>query len=207
MYHNHKTIYMAAAVATLFSSCVSLRQYTELSQDKHLSDSVSTARIEMLEERLRQVSSSRLALLQDTLRLSRRIDSLQGCYVRLLRGSDSENAAVTARLKESRSRLAERGRRMDEQADSLVTVQRCLQDTQDKLAEREILLAERERQLGDKAATLRKVTEKVEVMERILDEYGVAVEQLRSAMEHGDSAAVSEAVGQLSSLSELSYGE
>lgn len=204
MRHNHKTIYLAAMATALFSSCVSLRRYTELSQDKHRADSVSTARIEMLEERLRQVSSSRLALLQDTLRLSRRIDSLQGCYVRLLRGSDSENAAVLARLNESRSRLAERGRRMDEQADSLVTVLGRLQETRDRLAEREILLAEQERRLDDKSAMLRRANDRIEAMERMLDEYDALAGQLRMAMERGDSAAVSEAVGRLSSLS---YGE
>ncbi len=202
MYHNHNTIYIAVIASALLSSCVSLRQYTELSQDKHRADSVSAARIEMLEGRLRQVSSSRLALLQDTLRLNRQLDSMRGCYLRLLRGSDSENAMVVSRLKESRSRLAERGRRMDEQAESLVTVQKHLAETQGKLVEREILLAEQQRQICDKNAMLRNAEEKAEAMARTIDEYGAATEQLRLAMERDDSTGVADAVQRLSSLSE-----
>ena len=188
MYHNHNTIYIAVIASALLSSCVSLRQYTELSQDKHRADSVSAARIEMLEGRLRQVSSSRLALFQ--------------AHLRLLRGSDSENAMVVSRLKESRSRLAERGRRMDEQAESLVTVQKHLAETQGKLVEREILLAEQQRQICDKNAMLRNAEEKAEAMARTIDEYGAATEQLRLAMERDDSTGVADAVQRLSSLSE-----
>ena len=149
-----------------------------------------------------QVSSSRLALLQDTLRLNRQLDSMRGCYLRLLRGSDSENAMVVSRLKESRSRLAERGRRMDEQAESLVTVQKHLAETQGKLVEREILLAEQQRQICDKNAMLRNAEEKAETMARTIDEYGAATEQLRLAMERDDSTGVADAVQRLSSLSE-----
>jgi len=171
MYHIHKVIALSAA---LLSSCVSLREYTELSQDKHRADSIGAARIEMLEERLRQVSSSRLALLQDTLRLSIRLDSMRGCYSRLLRGSDNENAVAMSRLNESRSRLVERERRMDEQAESLGVARKRLAEIQGRLTECEISLAG----------------------------YEVAAERLRAAIDGGDSTAVADAVGKLLSLTE-----
>ncbi|MDE6483564.1 MAG: hypothetical protein K2L01_07405 [Rikenellaceae bacterium] len=201
MYHNHKPIYMAVIAATLFSSCVSLRQYTELSQDKHRADSVNSARIEVLEERLRQLSSSRLALLRDTLRLSRQADSIRGCYLRLLRGSDSENAVVMSRLKDSRSRLAESGRRIDEQAETLGSVQRRLAEVRGELLDKELLLSRQEYLLNDKSVRLREATDKIESLTGVIDRYGDAAKRLLSAVEANDSTAVADALGELLSLS------
>ena len=192
MYHGHKAIYIAAAVAMLLCSCVSLRKYTELSQDKERSDSINKVRIEALEGRLRQTVSSQLALLQDTLRLSLRLDSMRQCYERLLRGTDSERAVAASRLRDSRSRLSERLRR-EQKSDSLDVLLK-------RLAEAEERLREKERLTEEYAALLSEARKREDFALRMLGRYDTAAMRLRTALLTNDTTGRGEAIAAMSLL-------
>lgn len=183
-----KFLFLTLSVTTICAtSCVSLRQYTELTQEKHATDSVNTRKIDSLECRLREVSASRLELLQDTLRLNRELRLVNRSYKQLLAGSTTESMTTVNRLKESRAKLNERNRMFEEQSERLNATQEQLDMSNSQLERLQAQLSAKQRTLGENTnkiaeleSRINELTEQINSMQKRLNKYSTVAKELQN---------------------------